>query len=70
MELLSKSLEQIAFIPRPEKEEHMLTVMNKSIHEEHLSKLLRTNNKQFEIAVNLLTGYNGIFIVASRSIKF
>ena len=36
MELASKLLEQIAFITRPKIEEHMLVVMNKSTHEEHL----------------------------------
>ena len=51
MELRSKLLEQIAFNTRPKIEEHMLIVMDKSIHEEHLSQSLQTNNKQFKIAV-------------------
>ena len=70
MELPSKLLEQIAFNTRPKIEEHMLIVMNKSIHEEHLSESLQTNNKQFKIAVTFLTGYNGIFNVTNSNIKF
>ena len=45
MELPSKLLEQIAFITRPKIEEHMLIVMDKSTHEEHLSQSLQTNNE-------------------------
>ena len=37
MEIPSKLLEQIAFIKRPKIEEHMLIIMDKSTHEEHLS---------------------------------
>ena len=51
MEKPSKFLEQIAFITRPKIDEHMLVVMDKSIHEEHLSQPLQTNIKQFKIAV-------------------
>ena len=70
MELPSKLLEQIAFNTRPKIEEHMLIVMNKSTHEEHLSQPLQTNNKQFKIAVTFLTGYNGKFNVTSKNYKF
>ena len=70
MELPSKLLEQIAFNTRPKIEEHMLIVMNESIHEEHLSQSLQTNNKQFKIAVTFLTGYNGIFNVTNSNNKF
>ena len=56
MELPSKLLEQIAFNTRPKIEEHMLIVMDKSIHEEHLSQPLQTNNKQFKKVVTFLTG--------------
>ena len=70
MELPSKLLEQIAFNTRPEIEEHMLIVMDKSIHEEHLFQSLQTNNKQFKIAVNFLAGYNGIFNVTNSKNKF
>ena len=45
MELLSKVLEEIAFNTRLKIEEHMLVVMDKSIHEEHLSQPQQTNNK-------------------------
>ena len=70
MELPSKLLEQIAFNTRPKVEEHMLIVMDKSTHEEHLSQPLQTNNKQFKIAVTFLTGYNGIFNVTNSNNRF
>ena len=56
MELPSKILEQIAFNTRPKIEEHMLVVVDKSIHEKHLSQPLQTNNKRFKMAVTFLTG--------------
>ena len=70
MELFSKLLEEIAFNTRPKIEEHMLLVMDKNTHEEHLSQPLQTNNKQFKIAVTLLTGYNGIFNVTNSNKRF
>ena len=70
MELPSKLLEQIAFNTRPKIEEHMLIVMDKSTHEEHLSQPLQTNNKQFKVAITFLTGYNGIFNVTNENNKF
>ena len=70
MELPSKLLEQTAFDTRPKIEEHLLIVMDKSTHEEHLSQPLQTNKKQFEIAVTFLTGYNGIFNLKNSIIKF
>ena len=70
MELPSKLLEEIAFNTRPKIEEHMLIVMDKSTHEEHLSQPLQTNNKQFKIAVTFLTAYNGIFNILSSNNKF
>ena len=70
MELPSKLLEQIAFNTRPKIEEHMLVIMDKSTHEEHLFQPLQTNNKQFKIAVTFLTGYNGIFNVTNENNKF
>ena len=69
MELPCKLLEQIAFNTRPKIEEHMLIVMDKSTHEEHLSQPLQTNHKQFKI-VTFLTGYNGIFNITSKNNKF
>ena len=48
----------------------MLIVIDKSTHEEHLFQPLQTNNKQFEIAVTFLTGYNGIFNVTNENNKF
>ena len=70
MELPSKVLEQIAFNTGPKIEEHLLIVMYKSTHEEHLSQPLQTNNKQFKIAINFLTAYNGIFNVTNENNKF
>ena len=70
MELLpSKLLEQIAFNTRPKIEEHLLIIMDKSIHEEHLSQPLQTNIKQFKVAVTFLTAYNGIFNVTDSNNK-
>ena len=43
MELPSKILEHIAYNTRPKIEEHMLIVMDKSIHEERFSQPLQTN---------------------------
>ena len=70
MELASKTLEQIAFKTRPKIEKHMLIVMDKITHKEHLSQPLQTNNKQFKIAITFLTGYDGIFNVTNKNDKF
>ena len=70
MELPSKLLERIAFNTRAKIEEHMLIVMDKSTHEEHIFQPLQTNNKPFKIAVTFLTGYNGIFNVTNENNKF
>ena len=70
MELPSKLLEQIAFNTRPKIEQHLLIVMDKSTHEEHLFQPLQTNNKQFKIAITFLSAYNGIFNVTNRNNKF
>ena len=70
MELPSKLLEQIAYNTRLKIEEHMLIVMDKSSHKEHLSQPLQKNNKQFKIAVTFLSAYNGIFNVTNRNNKF
>ena len=48
----------------------MLIVMDKSTHEEHLSRPSKTYNKQIEIAVTFLSGYNGIFNVTNTNYKF
>ena len=70
MELPSQLLEKIAYNTRPKTEEHMLIVLVKSTHEEHLSQPLETNIKQFKIAVTFLTGYIGIFNVTNANNKF
>ena len=70
MELPSKMLEQIAFNTRPKIEEHILIVMKKGTHEEHLFQPLQTNNKQYKIGVTFLSAYNGIFNVTNRNNKF
>ena len=68
--LPSKLLEQIAFNTRGKTEEHMLIIMDKSTHEEHLFQPLQTNNKQFKIAITFLSAYNGIFNVTNSNNKF
>ena len=65
-----KLLEQTAVNTRPKIEEHMLIVLDKATHEEHLFQPLQTNNKQFKIAVTFLSAYNGIFNVTNRNQKF
>ena len=70
MELPSKLLEQIAFNTRPKIEEHMLIIMGKSTHEEHLFQPLQTNNKQFKIAITFLSACKGIFNVTNKKNKF
>ena len=70
MELPSNFLEQIASNTRPKIEEHMLIIMDKSTHEEHLFQPLQTNNKQFKVAVTLLSAYNGIFNVTNSNNQF
>ena len=71
MELLpSKLLEQIAYNSRSKIEEHMLNIMDKSTHEEHLFQPSQTNNKQFKIAIKFLSAYNGIFNVPDKNNKF
>ena len=71
MELPCKLLEQYVFNTRRSKiEEDMSIVMDKSTHEEHLSQIFQTNNKQLKIAVTFLTGYNGIFKVTGKINQF
>ena len=71
MELLpTKLLEEIVFNTRSRIEEHILIVMDKSTHEEHLFQPLQKNNKQFKIAVTFLSAYNGIFNVTNSNNKF
>ena len=48
----------------------MLIVRDKSIHEEHLAQPLKTNNKQFKVAVTFLNGYIGIFNVTNTNNRF
>ena len=48
----------------------MLSFMDKSLREEHLSHSLKTISKQFEVAITFLTGHNGIYNVTSNTIKF
>ena len=48
----------------------MLILMDKSIHEEHLSQPLQTNNKQFKIALTFLSVSNGIFNITNKNNKF
>ena len=70
MELPIKLLERIAFNTRPKIEEHMLIIMDKSTHEEHLFQPLQTKIKQFKIAITFLSAYNGISNVTNSNNKF
>ena len=70
MESPSNRLEQKAFKTRHKIKDNMLIVTDKSTHEEHLPEPLQTNNKQFKIVITFLTGYNGIYNVADKNIKF
>ena len=70
MELPISLLGQIAFNTRSKNEEHMLIILNESIHEGHLYQPLQTNKKQFKIAVTFLTAYNGIFNVTTSNNRF
>ena len=70
MELPRKLLQQIPFNTRAKIEEHMLIVMDKSTHEEHLSQPIQTKNKQIKIAISFLSAYIGIFNVTNRNNKF
>ena len=70
MENHSNLLEQIAYNTRPKIEEHLLIIIDKSIHKEHLFQPLQTNNKQFKIAITFLSAYNGIFNVTNSNNKF
>ena len=70
MELPSKIIQQTAFITRPKKEEHMLIVMDKSMHEDYLTYSLKPKNKQLEVVVPFFTGYNGIFNITNNNNKF
>ena len=66
----SKLLEQIASKTRPKIEEHMLIVMDKSIHKENLSQPFQTDNKRLKINVIFLTGYIVIFNLSDGNNKF
>ena len=67
IELPGNLVEQIAINSRPKIEEHILIIMYKSTHEEHLFQPLQTNIKQFKIAVTFLAAYNGIFNVTNKN---
>ena len=67
MELTRKLLEQLTSNTRPKKEEQMLFVMEKPMHDENSSQPLKTNNKQFKISVTFLIGYHGIFNVKNKN---
>ena len=44
--------------------------MDESTYEENLSQPLKSKNKQFKIAVTVLTGYNGVSNGANKNYKF
>ena len=70
MELPSKLLGQIAINFKSRIKEHILIVTDNTTQEEHLSQPLRTNSKQYKIAVTFSTGYNGIINVTSKNNNF
>ena len=70
MEVPSEILEQTAYSTRPKTEEHMLIVMHKSTHEEHLTHPLQSNKTHFKIFVTFLTVHNGIIKGTSKNKKF
>ena len=69
MELPSKLLDQTAFITRPNIEDYLLIILDKSIHEEHLSQPPQTIKKRFKTAKTFLTCYFGKFNVTNKSKK-
>ena len=69
MELPSKLLKQIASKTRPETEELMLIVLNKSTHEENLSQPSQTKYKLFKGAITYLSDFKRIFNVTNSNNK-
>ena len=67
VELPCKMLEQMAFNTGPKIEEHILIVMDKSIHKENLAQPSKTINKQNKYPVTFLTGYNGVLHITERN---
>ena len=63
-------MEQKAFNTRPEKEERMLIVLDKSTHEINLSQPLQTNIEEYKYVVTFLTVFNGISKVTNKNRKF
>ena len=70
MELPSKILEQIAFNTRPKVEEHMLIVMDKSTHEEHLAQPLQTNNIYIKNSCHVFNWLQRFFNVTNSINQF
>ena len=66
MGLPSKNLEQIAINTKAKIEGHKFIVMNKSVHEEHLSQPLQTNKKQSK---KLLLSYVDIMGLSTLQTK-
>ena len=69
MELPSNISVKLAFETTPKIEEHMLIVMEKTTHEEHLSQTLQINKKQYKNIVTFLTGYVSISKVPIKKTK-
>ena len=70
MELPSKILEQIAHITRPKIEEHLLIVMDKSTHEEHLFQPVQTKKRQFKIAIIFYLPITEFLILQTKILNF
>ena len=69
MELPGEILDKIVINTRRKIEDHLLSVMVKSTHAEHLSQLLETISNQFKKPITSLTGYHGFFIVINSKNK-
>ena len=70
MEEPSKFSAQIVFNTRPKIQEHLLIVMDESLHEENLHQPLKANNKHFKLAVTSVTVYSGIIKITNKIKKF
>ena len=69
MELPSKKIKEIANNTRPIIEDNMLSVIDESTREEHLSQHLERYNNQYKVAITFPTGYRGRFIVTNSNKK-
>ena len=69
MQLPIRNSEQLPFNIRSEIEKHMLSVMDKSTHEESLSQPIKIIIRRFKIAFVFLTSYSCSFNVTIGNVK-